>query len=500
MVTYTNRDFMTTLSASDVALGIKDGVDNIHSGIIKVLENAARGNYILDYNTASFTQLAGSTRTSFGFSAAINYMRDGVVTSADPTSVELASDPDANNTRYDMIVIATGGALACRTGTASSTPRVIDSLSVGDIPVALVEVLAGASDKNVYNRRIQLYGYNKATNAVSVAYEASNTYTETLTMKGASGGTTIANTVNALSVTSATDINLTSGDDVTITLGDNAATSKFAVNNLAGEEQLGITGAGVISLHALPAITLAADDKVIVRDTSGTDALSTVTAQAIADLGGDITGVALTAATGIDITSVSNATAGDYAATIGVDVSDFMANGANNRLVTALTTDTMNAEANLTFNGSTLAVTGALTTTTTINGGALVTGVGIKSTLGYEGIVLAVPAGATPVLIDCAVHIYVIFATANNTDKSLLVDPNVAAGKMVKLRSVSPVPIIVSQQGSGLFWNATGMTPTITLAPNATVELIAIADNVGVNAAGADQLVQSGPAWIVIGN
>ena len=37
MVTYTNRDFMTTLSATDVALGIKDGVDNIHSGCSKAL-------------------------------------------------------------------------------------------------------------------------------------------------------------------------------------------------------------------------------------------------------------------------------------------------------------------------------------------------------------------------------------------------------------------------------------------------------------------------------
>ena len=40
-----------------------------------------------------------------------------------------------------------------------------------------------------------------------------------------------------------------------------------------------------------------------------------------------------------------------------------MSNGSNNRIVTATGTDAMNAEANLTFDGSTLAVTGALTTT-----------------------------------------------------------------------------------------------------------------------------------------
>ena len=43
---------------------------------------------------------------------------------------------------------------------------------------------------------------------------------------------------------------------------------------------------------------------------------------------------------------------------LSVDVSDFMANGVNNRIVTATGTDGMNAEGNLTFDGSTLSVTG----------------------------------------------------------------------------------------------------------------------------------------------
>jgi hypothetical protein len=200
MVNYTNKDYITSLSTASTD-GIKDGTDKTHSGIFKALENAARGNYIVDYNTASFQQVAGSTRTSFGFSAAINYFRDGVLVSADPASVELASDPDTNNVRYDMIVIGANGALACRTGIASSIPRVVDSLTVGDIPVALVEVLAGASNtKNLTNRKVQLYGYNKETNAVSIGYSNSNTYTETASIIGASTGTTIKNLVGNLSV------------------------------------------------------------------------------------------------------------------------------------------------------------------------------------------------------------------------------------------------------------------------------------------------------------
>ena len=44
-----------------------------------------------------------------------------------------------------------------------------------------------------------------------------------------------------------------------------------------------------------------------------------------------------------------------------VDVSDFMTNGSNNRILTSTGTDAMNAEENLTFDGSALSLTGTLT-------------------------------------------------------------------------------------------------------------------------------------------
>jgi len=63
------------------------------------------------------------------------------------------------------------------------------------------------------------------------------------------------------------------------------------------------------------------------------------------------------AGTGIDVSS------GTGNSTISVDVSDFMSNGSNNRILTATGADAMNAEANLTFDGSTLALDGVLTVT-----------------------------------------------------------------------------------------------------------------------------------------
>jgi len=56
------------------------------------------------------------------------------------------------------------------------------------------------------------------------------------------------------------------------------------------------------------------------------------------------------AGTGIDVAADA----------ISVDVSDFMTNGVNNRVLTATGADAMNAEANLTFDGSTLTVTGTV--------------------------------------------------------------------------------------------------------------------------------------------
>ena len=65
------------------------------------------------------------------------------------------------------------------------------------------------------------------------------------------------------------------------------------------------------------------------------------------------------AGTGIDVTADA----------VAVDVSDFMANGANNYIVTALTADTMNAESNFTFDGSALSCTGASMTFTSASSG-----------------------------------------------------------------------------------------------------------------------------------
>lgn len=117
--------------------------------------------------------------------------------------------------------------------------------------------------------------------------------------------------------------------------------------------------------------TVAAGDRVL-----GTDGLTGFTKNyTISDIGSFIdatydTDTTYSAGSGLDLSTT----------TFSVDVSDFLTNGVNNRVVTATGTDAMNSEANLTFDGSTLAVTGHVT----ISNGVEITGAHLYNSDGVK--------------------------------------------------------------------------------------------------------------------
>ena len=484
MVNYANKDYITSLTTASTD-GITDGVDHIHSGVIKALEAAARGNYILDYNTASFQQVAGASKTSFGFSAVINYMRDGVVTSADPASVELSSSPHATLTRYDLIVIAADGTLACRTGTENATPTV-SALTIGDIPVALVKVEAGTG-VNIVTRPIQLYGYNKESNAVSVAYSTGSTYTETLTISGGATGSTIANIVG--------DLSLTSADDVTVQLGSNDANSIFSITDNEGtpQTQFSVDAAGTVKVPSLTASEIVisdANDNLVSAAVATYPSLTELTyvKGVTSAIQTQLATKLDTAGTGIDISST----------TVSVDVSDFMASGANNYVVTALTADTMNAEANLQFDGGTLAVIGGMTATTTASATVGLSTGGTLST-SYE-VCANPPAAGTPQVPIPTMTKQVIYSLDHSGGSNTWALPNAISGNIYHIKNIFPTPIVITVAGGetvdlGIHAGNGGTVPCVTALNTFTLTYNQSVTLQGTN----DSIVPLQTGWLVIG-
>tara|TARA_Y100000593_G_C4319390_1_gene342887 strand:+ start:4012 stop:5856 length:1845 start_codon:yes stop_codon:yes gene_type:complete len=259
---FANQNNITTFSGATGAGAIADNTDHIHTGIVKVLEAYSRGNYVLDYG--NLQQNDGGTYTIFKFDGNVKYFRDGVLTTATPAQVEMSA-PHGTYDRYDLLVIASGGGLAIRAGGASATPTVA-ALTAGDVPVALIKVVSGAGNKPI-NRPLQLYGFDKSSNSLSIGYNSSG-YTEMAKITAASGGTTIEVPTAGGDFT----IDNTDADKkIVMRLGTDTSATAFEVRNNSDAPKFSVGGDGAVSLGNSVANFTVSDNITIGADADGAD-------------------------------------------------------------------------------------------------------------------------------------------------------------------------------------------------------------------------------------
>ena len=243
-----NPHKISTMGTGNSLAAITDGSDFPHSGLIKGLSQMARQNIVVKNNSNDFditqsTANGGTVTVSAG-----TYLRDGKKYVAQyktgTTAAVFTFNASELITTYDkgyhLVVVDKNNFILIRKPTVLN--KVPDYTS-GDTIIAVFEY-ASTSSSGAMN--IQYLTTDKTENSVSIAYAA---------------GT---------------------GDDLVYTEAS-AITGTSAGLFISG---IGATGA-------------AADDKVIIQDTSASDVIKSVTAQAIANLAPIGTVTSVTAGTGM---------------------------------------------------------------------------------------------------------------------------------------------------------------------------------------------------------
>ena len=266
---------------------------------------------------------------------------------------------------------------------------------------------------------------------------------QTLTLCANGGNVAIGNSISSYNGSAPTNGQILIGD---------SASGLFDAATLTAGSNISITnGAGAITINSSDQFTgtvtsVATSSGTFVNVTGGTittsgtvtaDLSATGTPSATTFLRGDNTWA--TPAGGGTVTSVASGTGltgGPItgSGTLSVNVSDFMTNGANNRVLTATGTDDMNAEANMTFDGSELEVKAAAKSyrapATIFSASGAITNLTVATHAG-EYLIKTDTGGGTfnlPSAFSVGDHFTFVYAPTSTTTTTLPITIDAAAG------------------------------------------------------------------------